>query len=188
MTFSLLMCLIACEDEENKGLMAGFYGEIPAAPYMCAYRSDKTVFDINDVTLSFSYAYIGTYFNFESDEAFICFLFNETSLNGGEWINTAQEGKSPHWVFIMNMDNWHLIRKINLADFYVKENASLMTNSEEITIPKELFICQQGCITFSITELYVWDDGRLPEYRGSGSVHIYYKKLGDKVVLSASSF
>ena len=45
----------------NKGLEAGFYytsignDDAPYPMFRCAYKSDKTEFDINDVTLTFYY-------------------------------------------------------------------------------------------------------------------------------------
>ena len=70
----------------------------------------------------------------------------------------------------------------------VDEYKTLAANSEEFTIPKELFVCQQGCIIFSVLEYWVLNDGRDPGYGSDGAINIYYKVVGEKVILSATDF
>lgn len=189
-----MVSLTACnppEEDEDMGLKAGFNGGDEAAPYACAYVSDKKEFDIDDVTLSFSFRYIGcpSYrFNGFPGDLYFQVHFIETSLYPGEWVNTTPEAEYPTWVFVRDLDNWHLIKEILLDEFNFGDYANLATNSEELTIPKGLFVKQQGCIVFSVQEYYVWDDGSDPRYSNSGGINIYYKVVGEKVILSTTDF
>ena len=162
------------EANESQGLESGLgsNGSRPIVDNYCGYRSDKTEFDIDDVTLEFffgypSYASQGDKREIYEDYFYICFI-NEA--DGSEIIVKKVEETlfSEKYEVIMDDDEPYKIERYN--------------HSEMLTIPKELFINDKGRIKFRIKL-----DGR-KNYPYATQLfcyrYVYYKVEGDKVVLS----
>ena len=155
----------------NKGLEAGFkWKEHPDAvcEYFCAYKSDKRVFDINDVTLTFYYG--GTqgvqcpvfkvYFENEDGDAYIV---KEIRNHNPDDYKVDYEGYY-RWTRVFNF-------------------------SENITIPKELFVKQRGHIFFCLD--ITWSTNELindNEWKNGNLIVIYYNVVGNTVELSEKEF
>ena len=152
----------------NKELEDGFkWRQHPdgTSDYFCAYKSDKRVLDINDVTLTFYYGgtkgmdlpSFGIYFENEEETVY---LIKEIKNHNPER-------------YIVN----HEYKQFLFFDKIIRT----FTHSETITIPKELFVNNTGHILFymkanDLGDLYL------------GTVAIYYKVEGNTVFLSEKSF
>ena len=152
----------------KKGLEAGFeYREHPHAywDHFCACRSNKREFDISDVTLSFYYGgtkgmdlpSFGIYFENEEETVY---LIKEIKNHN-------------HEQYIVNNEYKQFL--------FFNKIIRTFTHSENITIPKELFVNNRGHILFymkanDLGDLYL------------GTVAIYYKVEGNTVFLSEKSF
>jgi len=131
-------------------------GNPPKSPYQCAYRSDKTEFDLDDVTLTFFYgnirvtagtSYAGNnFYSFNREE-----LIEKTSHIEVYW---SQSGEDT------------IIKTISPEEFFSDEYArkgegreGMYNHSEVLTIPRELFEIPkkagyEGVIWFGIQEVY----------------------------------
>ena len=186
---TLISAITGCSQQE-KGLEGGFYkqnGEglqCPSHALTCAYRSDRTEFDIDDVTITFYYG--GTW--------------------GGdiESISGAFDYPSFSLVFRNDESQYYLIREVNenlvsekyrhIMHYDRQDDGSYLVSesynhSEEITIPKELFTKTTGCIDFCVFSQNIAD----PFFTTIGEecrVHIYYKQIKSqgKVILSDKKF
>lgn len=165
---------------QSFGLKSGFSdsGGCEASPFLCAYKSDKTEFDINDVTLDF---YYGVFFledeEYERENTFDIPSFDLFFLN--------EKGK----VLVKHVDE-NLISEKYKISFIYDENLQVIdtvfNHCETFTVPKEVFVKDKGSITFAIYGTNVREYE--PEYRCKVSKVIYYKINGDKVILSNRQF
>ena len=143
--------------------------------FHCAYKSDKTHFDIDDVTLDFFYGgyyYQGVEHQLENMHDFPYFeLYFE--IDGGEELlikrveeNFISEEYSCDFVYD---ENWYITE--------IKYN-----HSETITIPKEIFTEDNGLIYFAI----YGENVKEPEQQTKfiTGIGMYYKVIGEQVVLS----
>ena len=73
-------------------------------------KAIKKEFDIDDVTLSFSFMGVPFLPYFPVVMYFHLFFF-ETSLYPGKWVNTTPEDTYSTWVLV-ERDNWHLVKEI----------------------------------------------------------------------------
>ena len=165
----------------NKGLEAGFYytsignDDAPYPMFRCAYKSDKTEFDINDVTLTFYYG--GLYSLYLQEER------SSISYPGYELYF------SNDWTELKKM----LIKQVE--DELISEKYRFTTKKffcynfcefnyfVELTIPKELFGNEEGVIWFSIYSRNINNEDEIFE-----TIDVYYKKDGDKIILSTKGF
>lgn len=144
--------------------------------HMCAYKSDKTEFDINDVTLELSY---GCYFindvEWELEHSGESFSFHELYL----------ESMDGNRFFIKRIDEDLISEKYRISRLYDENDYFVewkFNYSEMITIPKEVFADEYGRIAFRVYgENTV---GYNPLYKLLSSAGFSYKVFGDKVVLS----
>ena len=168
------LTLASCGNQ-SKGLEVGFdvNRDHMALAFKCAYRSDKTEFNINDVTLTF---YYGGFFEYSIDiERRDRFSYPTFELS----------------FYDEESDKRILIRKVEenlVSDKYraYVTNTNFFTrvisynHSEEITIPKELFNKDFGIIYFCIYGANVRENA---EVRRITSAQISYKKDGDTITL-----
>lgn len=188
-----------CKEEEDTGLNVGFEGNLygdPSPSDYCAYRSDVSEFDINDVTLEFFYGGI----------------FSESIEY--ERSNIRNIGKVKLYFFAPALcensecatqyDYQYGGRKcVNLlcedSRYFIKESQKDYTSEahrwkgrlyedgegETITIPKELFVGERGLIEFMV---FGKDENHREypdnEYELISGKIIHYKIYGYKVVLS----
>lgn len=165
--------------DESNGLRAGF----PNTKYIgnkdgyfmhCAYETDTNEFYINDVTLTFYYGgYYASGIEMELELAVNIPVFE---------------------LYFINEETEYLIKRVEeqfisekyYMELILDENyqaVDLIFNySENITIPKELFINETGCIYFSIVGENLNNHGKIIQI---GWIAIFYKKVDDKIILSA---
>ena len=191
--FLLLMMtallLTGCEQnpspppEENGGTPSvgvedGFYSHgDDALPYYCAYRSDKTVFDIDAVTLDFYYG--GRYYsNLEhyletvaSIPSFDIYLSDRKHVK--ILVKHVEENfvSEKYRCELISDENWNFIEK-------------KFNYSESITIPKEIFTEESGVIYFTIFGANVRETE--PQMKSLTWIDIQYKVMDDKVVLTSN--
>ncbi|MBO5715462.1 MAG: hypothetical protein J6S23_03600 [Clostridia bacterium] len=175
----------------NKGLENGFNPKGRLNTFMCAYKSDKTEFDIDDVTLTFYYG--GHYWDYISGQKVDysenleceCFELYFENENGDIYLIKKVEENFISDKYLITPD----YKNYDLLFFYYSDMTPIFSHSEEIKIPRELFTDESGTIVFKICskELvyvsnrdYVDDDS----YVITG-ISIHYKKSGDKIILSA---
>ena len=165
------LILASCENQ-NKGLEVGFtpYGEMD---FSCAYRSDKTKFDIDDVTLTFYYGGFYEYnieseiknrFSYPTFELYFC----DEKLDNIILVKRVEEN--------LVSEKYRVYSTLKFFNKHVIE----YKHSEIITIPKELFAEDWGIIYFCLYGANVREDS---EVKIITSVQISYKKDGDTITL-----
>ena len=149
--------------------------EIPL--FYCAYRSDKTEFDIDDVTLDFYYGgyysnlgieYDLQLYNFPTFE--ICFTTD--NLNTICLVKQVEENlvSEKYRCNRIYDDDWNFIE--------LKFN-----HSESITIPREIFTKNEGVIYFTIYSQNA--NATNPRVQAIAGKAIFYKVIEGKVILSS---
>ena len=180
--------LVGCENGEenvNKGLEVGFIvnsGSDPSPSDFCAYRSNVSEFDINDVTLEFFYGGI----------------FSESIEH--ERSHSRNIGKAKLYFHNPALGKFYIQNHLSYENLYfIKEGEEDYTSEahrwkgnlykegegETITIPKELFVGEKGLIAFIV---FGKDENHRDypnnEYEYVSGKNIYYKVNGDSVMLS----
>ena len=163
----------------SKGLEAGFdtkgIGSCDDAPiFKCAYKSDVTEFDIENVTLTFCYG--GFYELFEtateqylSYPVFELYLFNDTNPEEKILVKKVEEN--------LISEKYRIYTVTEKFKTAIKYN-----HSEDITIPKELFTNESGLIWFSVNGQNALDPYSTDETLCI--IGVYYSKIENKIVLS----
>ena len=169
--FTSALNFTACQ---SKGLEGGFDTDSLELPkYMCAYRSDKREFDIDDVTLTFYYGG-NDGIEFPSFELYF-------------------ENENEDRYLIKEITN-HYPKDYDIEDkhtriLFLYHTTLTIKHSESITIPKELFVNDSGYIFFTVTSKHYDSYYPHPFVRHIiARTVIYYKVIGDKVVLSDRKF
>jgi len=162
-------------------------GNPPVFPFQCAYRSDKTEFDLDDVTLTFFYgnirvtagtSYTGE-FNFIDREE----LIERTSHIEVYW---SQSGEKT------------IIKTIPPEEFFsdgyvlagTENGKFIYTHSEVLTIPREIFEDSVNKIALGIRQVHT-EEYRILANKTFGfneGVAVHYKITGNTVKLSAKAF
>ena len=194
---SLLLCLVLSSCTEKSGINIGFDGiRIGRQPDVYfGVKSDKTEFDINDVTLEFSYGngssseaggYIGNYV--EGDDMFeecpitciAVYFFNS------KYSDTVFD---IHFDDHKNIEGLYFVKEISLADYnenYDVENNIFGTeyeHSEVLTIPNEAMEKTTGYVCFGVFEVaYVPSEDRYCFGGHCGYQALEYEKLDDNTV------
>lgn len=188
MTFIVFM-FAGCKNEEqeyvDKGLNVGFAnassGYKIAQGDFCAYKSDVSVFYIDDVTLEFFYGGI-----FNDPPIWPEQLENlDITSNISLGFNNPALGED-RVIIVKEKNEWYL------SDRYRwKGNAYESGEGETLTIPKELFISETGEIWFivyakDLSYLYGFPDGyiREGERHITSRIIISYTVNEDKVTLA----
>ena len=177
----------AATDEANKnstdtnqktGLESGFIvssgDESPSIT--CALKSDKTEFDIDDVTLDFYYGILFT----GSEE----YAREYGGHNIPSFDICFENIKGDRLILIRHVEENLVSEKYRTVWVYDENYSATFTiynHSETLTIPKELFTPEEDVILFSIygTDVNSYD----PVYKGIAYKYIYYKIDGDKVII-----
>lgn len=182
--FSLFVA--GCEDksdtDNSSALESGFQysnseDEVPTL--YCAYKSEKTEFYIDDVTLDFYYGgyyHNGVEFELENIYNFPYFELYFIDNDGNSFFvkrieeNFVSEKYSCEVVYD---ENWYITEVI-------------FKYSEAITIPQEIFKEESGKIYFSIYATNILDYD--PQIKCITGISIFYKVINNKVILSNQLF
>ncbi len=139
--------------------------------FHCAYKSNKTEFDINDVTLEFFY---GTYVYTDVE-----FMREHGSTVPGFELYFSNDQEQEYLIKRVEED---LVSEKYHSEYNKDEKRYDFTHSETITIPKELFTKEKGYVYFFLREISNADN--YPTKFSLTSVDIYYEVIGDKVIIS----
>ena len=147
--------------------------------FQAAYRSDKTIFDIEDVTLTFYYG--GDYDNDIED-----IRENIYNIPSFDIYFTDEYGNE---ILVKTVEENFVSDKYNLDVIYGNwyRTEFIFNHSESITIPKEMFTEESGVIYFSIKGTNILEPN--PTYGWIAGEAIFYKKICcDKIFLSGKPF
>lgn len=187
---ALCLCLSGCgwniEQEKDQGLESGFYfpyGLNQIGVWHAACRSEKSVFDINDVTLTF---YYGDDFVYADLETYRRRNFTYQYYE----LYFANEALTK--ILIRHVDEDFVSEKHRCkyrCNDYGEVTEIIFNHSEELTIPKELFTKEEGIVYFYVTG---WGTaGRLIGTEEEGymmrtiaDIPIYYEKDGNTIKLT----
>ena len=132
----LLLCLIGCNKKEQSDFEIGFDSKIPGdrtrSPFLTGVKSDKRVFDKNDVTMDFYFGYEDNYecppdvWN-DGQFKFICFA-TYFYVNGEVIKNHIGSFKD-----YKNIEGFHLIREYSKEELLTKDK-------EVIYYPNKIFL------------------------------------------------
>ena len=172
--------LVSCG---NKGIKSGFYyvklGSDDALypMFRCAYKSDKTEYKINDVTLTF---YFGGLYSLNLREGYdISYPVYELYFSNN-W-NDLQKNLIKHVEDELISEKYRFTTKSVLFYNFCEFNYSV-----ELTIPEALFEDAEGVIWFSLYSRNINDE--FEEMKMLETIDVYYKKDGDKIFLSSETY
>ena len=167
------------EANESQGLESGFdFSESgrPSKTYaFLAYKSDKTVFDINDVTMEF---FFGDEYKYGIERAL------DDTRGGYSYFYAFAYNEDGDEIRIKHYDENFISEKYT-CDVTRDDNKNVVKveykYSELLTIPKELFNREEGRIWFGIKGWHTetWRDISITTHK-----KFYYKIVDDKVILS----
>ena len=184
----MLINVFAFSACNNGTLESGFKpgSSAPGPSHFAAYRSDKTEFDIDDVTLDFYYGgYYPSGIEFTKTHAQNYPVFEVYFVDDADgskyFIKRVEEN------FVSEKYSCELLRDENWYITEIKFN-----HSETITIPKEIFTKESGKIYFQIHGVNVHEQEQEPEKEPKVhcivSNYIFYKVTEGKVILSDKEF
>lgn len=171
---TLLIAFTSCVTDESKlddTLRGGFDsdGGCESPIIKTAFECDKRVFDIDDVTLTFYYGH-----GFGTNEA----ILEHYRGAGVDYPNFD--------LYFETEDDSYLIRHVDENFITAKYGCNKLSNgyfvldySEIITIPKDLFTKEKGCVTFRISGF----NSSRQEDELLSSIGLYYVKNDDTVTL-----
>lgn len=181
--FGLTACT-ADIDGKYDGFSIGFnYKGGKIDTIMCAARSEKTVFDVNDVTLDFYFGWFEPlpvgYIDPDSYGIIRAALYFS---NNFMWAGIVEDYR--------NIENKYFIREILFGEFVSETFAVSMTkksgknfsHKESLTIPKELFGEKIGLVYFGIVELSFSESSNTYYGGVRGYVQIWYEYIDDNTV------
>ena len=167
-------------ENSDEGLKSDFASSDEMSFFFVAYQSDKKEFDINDVTLEFSY---GGRFIHHPDGT-VC-QYSESYPYFDIYFTNEDGGK----IFVKRVEENFVSEKYN-CKLILDENRDIVdvefNHSEILTIPKEIFTREKGIIWISF---YGENVSRDPvKYDWFAGTYIHYKVEGDMVYLSTKEF
>lgn len=179
-----VFALAGCQKEGeyvDKELKAGFEvranSDVSPADY-CAYSSDISEFDIDNVSIDF---YYGSFFNISIQNE----LEHGRNYPYVELFFENESASTQEPYFIKKTTDSYTSEKYR-CEAIVDENGNIIgidfNHHEELTIPKELFIGKTGKISFLVRAKNINDSQE--EARYISGIYIYYKVTGNKVILA----
>ena len=166
-------------ETQPKSLESGFYayydcGGSPA--FHCAYKSDKTEFDIDNVTLDF---YYGVEYLFTEEDERETIDIPSFDLYFTDWKGTKR-------IFIRHVEENLISEKYRCHIAWDEDSKITYNHCETHTIPREMFTGESDFIYFAVfgTDVREYE----PEYRCRMSATMYYKVIDERVVLSPIPF
>lgn len=168
------------ETTNNNGISTGFENGFTfdysdeSNPISCAYKSDKNVFDIDDVSLDFYFGAI--YTNPDG------IILNLNSYPAFELYFSTYDEK----ILIKRVEE-ELISDKYKRVYEISEDFRTITYdyvySERFTIPKEIFTSDNGILWFTINAA---EDSTDPaDFRSIAGIWLYYKKIDNTILLSS---
>ena len=185
-TLYMLFSLTACSadiDGRHKGLSIGFNYTGPRYyGIMSAVRSDKQVFDIDNVTLDLYFGWFGPDLSEIENGNYFHIAFYITTSDTGHWIDPQQD--------YHNVENQYFITEVLEFDTKVfaasqtRRTGKIFNYSEKITIPKEAFKNQVGVLELYTQIIELSNENNLYyfDYKSSGTVKIAYTFIDDNTV------
>ena len=174
-------------ENTNSGLESGLKfsvggDELPI--FFSAYKSDKSEFDIDDVTLEFFY---GGYYSYRLNGEIV-----QKEFLDYPWFEIYFVNEDKSSIFVKRVEEDIISDKYACDFIYREDEINEFGNymiyvefnySEILTIPKEIFTKESGKIYFAIysEDLKAFE----PEFRCITSQILYYKVMGDAVILSS---
>ena len=143
-------------------------GGAPGNPFWVACKSDTNKFDINDVTLTFSYGFPSGNAGTSSYPVYEIWFDNDEKQE--KLIKRVEENlNSEEYLVILSFDNDQNVQK------------NIYNHSEILTIPSELFSKDSGYVGFYISSIDITapKNGPLLNY-----ITFYYEKIEDEIVLT----
>lgn len=165
-------------ETQPKSLESGFYAYydcVGSTAFHCAYKSDKTEFDIDNVTLDFYYGV--EYLFTEEDE--------RETIDIPSFDLYLSNGKSPK-ISIKHVEENLISEKYRCHIAWDEDSKITYNHCETVTIPRELFVEESECLYFSVYGTNVREF--YPEYRSVIGAHLHYKIVGERVILAAMPF
>ena len=163
---ALMLTLCSCTDQGLRGgcLVETNADDPPLPQIRCGYMSDKTTFEITDVTLTFCYGVAGPY---RSDNYFNSYAANKAV------IQFRAKGKKVYECKTMD---------ISLATEKYEMFEDKKGVFEDFTIPAEVFNEETGSLTFDVIQ-YGMSEGET-EWKEleRGIALIFYKKIDQNTV------
>lgn len=195
----LASCLIFSSCSKPSGLNVGFDGRVGRLPdVFFGIKSDKTEFDIDDVTLDFSYGTgdsrdVGGYVGGDNSEdcPIVCiavYFFN------AKYQNTATSFGQLRFEDYKEIDGLHFVKEISLDEYnesYDVENSfwgCKYEHSEYLTIPEAVMELTEGYACLGVFEIAHIPSENSYRIVGGGYQALKYEKLdGDTVRISKPS-
>ena len=151
------------------------HGSIPQPSESCIFKADKTEFDIDDVTLTFSF---GCHFNLEIDLS--------SGWNVPEFdVYFADIYNEPLYLIRHSTENF-ASEEYRITDILDEQDHHLIetvyNHSETVTIPAELFTKQQGALMFAVSGVNL--NSREQKYELITCVYFNYDIVNGKVIIS----
>lgn len=191
----VVSCIVSTSCSDLSGLNIGFGGRMGRLPEVYfGVNSDKTVFDIDNVTLDFSYGdgsigevggYIGNYI--EGDDSFekcpiVCVAVYFYNSKYGDVLGEAcfEDYKK--------IEGMQYVKEISLDDYnedYDVENTLFgckYEHTETLTVPQEVLELTTGYFCFGVYEIAYIPSQNLYRIAGGGYQALKYEKLGDDTV------
>ena len=177
-----IIITIFCTSCAGTGLESGFEAsngeEINF--FQAAYKSDKIIFDIEDVTLTFYYG--GFYYSGAEDVRESIYNIPSFDMYFTDDYDNKILMKTVEENLVSDKYNYELI----YGNFW-RRSEFIFNHSEFITIPKEMFKEDRGVIYFSIMGTNILEPN--PTYEWIAGEPICYKKIcSDKIILSSKPF
>ena len=186
----LIIISIFCTSCTNLGLEGDFksisfgWSNTESNPYHCTYKTEKTEFDIDDVSIDLYYG--GDYYDVQFNDEYGSIIPSFYIYVAGNWDGKNQKFNNEHLIkhveepFISEKYDCEIIRK----QFLFWHTTEIIYNHcETITIPRELFIENSGVININIRGT----DSRGNIVKITGTC-FYYKVVGEKVLIAKNSF
>ena len=162
---ALMLTLCSCTDQGLRGgCLVETNADDPLPQIRCGYMSDKTTFEITDVTLTFCYGVAGYY---RPDNYFNSFTAHKVVIQFRTSDETVYECKTMDITLFTEEYEMHKDKKGVFEDF---------------TIPVETFIEETGYIMFDVIQYGMNQGDTEWEQIESGCACINYKKTDANTV------
>ncbi|NCA92315.1 hypothetical protein EOM82_03570 [bacterium] len=161
MVFSVTAC-VGDIDRKYKGFSSGFnYGYGGYTSIECAARSEKTEFNIDDVTLDF---YVGWYkdppspFADTTENSFIVLYFSEVQTDNIMHIENEIDYRDADGLFYIESIPAEEFSSDKFAISMTKKSGKIFGESMKFTVPRELFNEQTYAFRFLVAYVTLSDE------------------------------
>ncbi|NCA66464.1 MAG: hypothetical protein EOM87_00205 [Clostridia bacterium] len=162
---------------------------------VCDVVSNKSQFDINQVTMDFYFGYITDYSYGFCEEGYPTYFFQCIALYFQRIVPNQEAFFSGNLIFddYQSMENTYFIKELSYNDFYLEQygvtktkklykRKLTYTHNESITVPKEMFTGENG--KFAVVVRAVYRNELTGQYAlsNAGLVKLHYKVLDENTV------